>query len=76
MLGASLLAACGATQAPVVTEAPRLTIPTTMKTCPPQPQPPADSAPDVDLWDWIVDLAAAGQSCRDTLSAVIETIGQ
>ena len=68
------MAACATT--PVVTEAPRLIIPASMKTCPPQPEPPPDTAADVDFWDWVVDLAAAGQSCRNTLSAVIQTIGQ
>ena len=69
-----LLAACGATS--VVTEAPRLVIPAALKTCPPEPSPPADAADDRDLWNWVVDMAGAGRSCRNTLSALVKTIGQ
>lgn len=73
LLLAPLLMGCAE---PVVTEAPRLVIPDILKTCPAQPATPASNVDDISLANWIVDLAAAGQSCRDNLSSVVKVIGQ
>lgn len=75
LLCVPLLAGCGASQ-PVVISAPRMTIPVQLKTCPPQPEPPADGSGDRALANWILDLADAGQSCRDTLTSLVKAIGQ
>lgn len=74
LLCALLLTGCATT--PVVTEAPRLAIPETLKTCPPQPVPPPAAADDRDLATWIVDLAGAGQTCRSNLSSVMKVLAQ
>ena len=74
LLSLPLLTACGASP-PLVTEAPRLTIPDSLKACQPQPEPPAAGADDTALATWIVDLAEAGADCRGKLAAVVKVIG-
>ena len=69
-----LLTACGAGPARVV-QAPRLSIPDSLQTCAPQPEPPAAGADDTDLSNFILDLAAAGEDCRGKLAAVVRVIG-
>lgn len=74
LLSAPLWTGCAAV--PVISEAPRITIPASLQTCPAEPTPPADSANDATLADFVVDLAAAGQACRDNLASVNRIIGK
>lgn len=74
LLCAPWLVGCGGP--PIVTEAPRLVVPATLKSCPAQPDAPADGSDDATLARWIVGLADAGQACRDTLSELVGAIGQ
>lgn len=64
-----LLTACGG-RPPQVAEAPRLTVPVSLLSCAPQPEPPAAGADDTALAHWILDLASAGDDCRGKLAAV------
>ena len=69
LLSAMQLTACGASL-PHVIQAPRLVVPDSLTTCQAQPEPPADPYGDKELASWILDLADAGQDCRDKLATV------
>ena len=45
-------------------------VPAALLQCPPQPQPPDDSAPAEAFADFMLDLAAAGDDCRAKLGQV------
>lgn len=69
LLCALSLAAC-ATPAPVLV---RLAMPPALRSCREAPTPP-ELTGDADLAYWILDLADAGQDCRDTLRRLIEAL--
>ena len=74
-LGAPLVPLCalfstGCASPPVPVALPRPSIPASLLTCQPQPEPPRPDVTDAVLAGWIVDLAAAGQDCRDRLRAL------
>jgi hypothetical protein len=49
------------------------TVPASLLTCQPQPDPPA-GPDDTALALWLVDLAAAGEDCRARLGSVKELL--
>lgn len=49
-------------------------VPASLKTCLPEPPPPATIVTDTDLTDWIIDLMGAGQDCRSKLQHVVEAV--
>lgn len=74
LLGALLLAGCAATS--VVTQAPRLQLPSTLKSLPPMPPVIPDTASETEFWDWVVALWYDDLALRSTHAAVLKAIGQ
>ena len=64
------LLSTGCASPPRIVEAPRLIVPASLLACADQPNPPAPFNDDAQLAGWIVDLAAAGDDCRERLAAV------
>lgn len=65
LLAALLLVGCSK---PVVTLAPRPTLPAALWQCPPQPPLPADLADDITFFEWVGDVLDAGKACRAQLA--------
>ena len=70
LLSTMLLTAC---VRPAAVLAPRPPVPNDLLTCVPQPVPPQPKT-DADVANFILDLADAGQDCRDKLSAVARVV--
>lgn len=67
---ASLCALLSTACAPAATQTVRLTVPPGLLTCRPAPDVPGEPVTDADLAGWIIDLAEAGDDCRDKLARV------
>ena len=49
-------------------------VPAPLLQCLPQPEPPAQLTTDADLANYMLDLANAGQDCRDALGRIKEML--